>query len=64
MRKETLICAFLFATLTFGFGLAVARADLGWFQYSTPCVSTAVAMTEHHIAVTCAGDRHVYVKER
>lgn len=64
MRTTILICAFLFAVLTFAVGFAVARADFGWFQYSTPCVPTAVAMTERHIAVTCPNDRHVYIKER
>lgn len=55
------LCAMLFVFLC---GFAVARADFGWFQYSTPCVPTAVAMTDRNIAVTCPDDKHVYIKQR
>lgn len=54
------------ATLAIAFigGTTIARAAFGWFQYSTPCVPTGVALTANEIAVICPGDQHVYIKTR
>lgn len=52
------------AAVAFVLGIATARAAYGWFQYSTPCVPTGVALTGSEIAIICPGDEHVYIKQR
>lgn len=64
MTKRSIISAVALAAFAFFAGAAVARAAYGWFQYSTPCVPTGVALTGSEIAVICPGDQHVYIKQR
>jgi len=61
MRAVLIIALLLFA---FVCAFDAARAAYAWYQYSTPCAPTGVAVTASEIAIICHGDEHVYIKQR
>lgn len=45
-------------------GAGVAHAAYGWHEIATPCVPSSIAMTTTEIAVSCPGERTIYVQAK
>lgn len=45
-------------------GFGSARAAFGWQSILAPCVPTGIALSASDIAVTCPGERTIYLRAR
>ena len=53
------------ALVLLSYGAARAAFGADWFQISTPCVPTAIAVDRSDtVFITCPGDRHIYYKQQ